>query len=147
AYTQIHFHLAFIVEALLALVRHDGLVPVGNALMFLFLLSLPLVNGLLFAHALKHRTAIAEHPLPFVALFYALVALHHQNATYLAFAIGPVALGFLWLSGAADRHGRMLPTLLVVGAAAAALSWNAAQPASRSIRAMVRGEPSPEPWV
>lgn len=132
------FHLAFLVEAAKATASLDPVATV-NGLFWLALLALPLANGLLLFRAIRRGDPVARHPLPFLALFYALVALHNQNTTYLFFAAGPVALGFLWLAAAADRLRHAWPCAMLLAMALTALAWQAATPSGHRLPEIVRG--------
>jgi len=141
------YHLAMLVESGKAILALEGPRAILNALAWIALLAMPPLNGVLLYHAIRRGDALARHPLPFVAVFYSLVAVHHQNATYLAFTVGPVVLGFLWLTRAGDRGRRLAPTLLVLAMALVQLTWQSAQPAWRTIAQIARGEMLGAPLV
>jgi len=134
------YHLLILVEAAKGIARLESPAVVLNGLLWIGALSLPMVNGVLLARAIRRGDAVARHPLPFVAIFYALVAVHHQIPIYLWFAMGPMVLGFLWLSGARDGWRSSAPALGVLAMALVALGWQAAQPPSRNMLEIVRGD-------
>lgn len=134
------YHLLILVEAAKGLTQLESPAVVFNALLWIGALSLPIVNGVLLARAIRRGDAVARHPLPFIAIFYALVAVHHQIPIYLWFAMGPVMLGFLWLSGARDAWRSGAPAFGILAMALVALTWQAAQPPSRSLVEIVRGD-------
>lgn len=134
------YHLWILVEAARGIVQFDGLRVTINALFWIGVLLLPLVNGTLLTGAIARRAETAAHPLPFMAVFYAMVSVHHQIPIYLWFTAGLSALGFLWLAGARDGQWPGLPRLLVAGAAAVALCFHAAQPLARGLLGTIHGD-------
>lgn len=134
------YHLLILIEAGKGMARLESPAVVFNALLWIGALALPIVNGVLLARAIRRDDAVARHPLPFIAIFYALVAMHHQIPIYLWFAMGPVLLGFLWLTGARDAWRCGAPAVGIMAMTLVALTWQAAQPPSRTLFQIARGD-------
>jgi hypothetical protein len=97
----------FIARASFLLVVAGGLQGVGdwrepvvilNGLFWLVLIAAPaLLGGLRLRNAVRSNLAPFVHPLPVMAAFFALVALHYEIPIYLLVAIAPVlALSYGW---------------------------------------------------
>jgi len=134
------YHLWILIESARGLIQFGGPAVALNGLFWIALLLLPLVNGALLVRALAREDEEAAHPLPFMAVFYAMVSVHHQIPIYLWFTAGLSALGFLWLAGARDGRWLALPRLAVAGAVAIALWCHAAQPVTRGLLATIHGD-------
>lgn len=109
-----------------------------NGFLWLALLSAPLFLGIiLLRNALRRGEEAFAHPLPIMASFFALVAVHYQIPIYLWFGIAPVLLALLWFGS--DRHPRLTDGLLL-SLAAIALLFQAGQPLSRGLAGIIKGE-------
>jgi len=112
-----------------------------NGVFWLLLVTLPLVLGLSKTRALwRNPGAGPGHPLPFLALFYALVSVHYQIPIYLFYTVGVTLVGVLWMSASWQGTARRAAPALAVSLAASALYFQAAQPLSRGISGMVLGD-------
>ncbi len=78
-------------------------------------------------------------PLPWLAVFYAVVSVHFQNPTYLYFTIGVTALGALWLAAEAGPRPRRAVQAVVAAAAGIALFFHAGQTANRGWEKLLAG--------
>jgi hypothetical protein len=111
-----------------------------NGLLWLALVLSPMLLGLWSLHIMKRdQTQVAivlRHPLPIMASFFALVAVHYQIPIYLVFAITPVLLSFICLSRPRQIGAvmAMLMLLAVVG-----VGYQAGQPVSRGLDGIIRG--------
>lgn len=93
--------------------------------------------GLAVAWRLRRGGPVA--PLPWLAVFYAVVSVHFQNPTYLYFTIGVTALGGLWLAAEAGPRPRRAVAVAVAAAAAVALVFHAGQTANRGWAKLLAG--------
>jgi hypothetical protein len=109
-----------------------------------FWLVLPLTTVIVGAVTLKRfaksRSSADLGPLPVLAVFYALVALFQQIPIYF-FYMFPLTIGALfWLLLNAKR--RTVLTVVCIGLAfsAIAVRYHAAQPVTRSLAGIIRGD-------
>ncbi len=79
-------------------------------------------------------------PLPVLASFYALVSLHFQNVTYLAFGVTASLLALLWLLAERGGRGARWAPLVVACGAAIAVHYHAAEPTRLNLEQMLAGE-------
>ena len=93
--------------------------------------------GLTVAWRLRRGAPVS--PLPWLAVFYAVVSVHFQNPTYLYFTIGTTALGGLWLAAEAGAWPRRVVAGAVAAAAAVALGFHAGQTANRGWERLLAG--------
>lgn len=82
----------------------------------------------------------AIEPLPFLAVFYGLVATHYQDPAYLYFIAGPVSAGLLWNLSAAPTAARSLGIIGAGLVAVIALYFHAGQPISRTYEEVNTGQ-------
>lgn len=127
-------HLAMIAQAAATLAAAGNVGAMVNAVLWLSLLLLPAVVGLMLLRALRSGRPL--HPLPVVAVFYALVSVHNQIPIYLWFSSGLSAVALLWLL---PPPRRLIGTSAVALAAAVALYWQAGQPAARGLAGTLAG--------
>lgn len=80
------------------------------------------------------------HPLPFLAVFYALVSAHYQIAIYLYYGAAVSLAGLLWLAGSARPAWRVASLLLAALLSTIGLYWHAGQPLTRGAEGILRGE-------
>ena len=59
---------------------------------------LAVINGVLVHRCSDAPDAIAIHPLPLIAMFYAVVSVHFQIPVYLYFTVGLSLASLLWLA-------------------------------------------------
>jgi hypothetical protein len=113
-------------------------IAVANGLYFVLLLAAPPILG-----ALSIKRAVREklHPLPVIAMFFSLSALHFQVPAYLYFSVGlTLAAGLLMFAGTRLRQ----PVFAVIAfLCAAATLWHAGEPLARPLAATLRGERMP----
>ncbi len=106
---------------------------------------LPLALGFLVLRTLHRggKTGTAPHPLPFLAVFYALVSLHYQIPIYLFFSIGLTLAGLVWMTAGGSSWRRYFPLVLAGTLSAIGLVHHAAQPLSRTFEGTLRGDRIP----
>jgi len=124
------------------LARPDTAAEFLNGAYWLVLLLAPACLGVVMLLRLRRGApnAIPVPPLPLLASFYALVAVHYQDPAYLYFALGPVFAGLLWYAGNLQRVPRQGALLAAGLYAATALYFHAGQPISRGYLAQLGGE-------
>jgi hypothetical protein len=122
--------------ALTEIVRPESMAAALNGVFWLALLLLPIANGMLLLRQVRQGESL--HPLPLIAVFYALVSIHNQIPIYLWFSTGLSALAFLWLMAA--RHREVVGGAIVAVGAAIALYWHAGQPVERGFAGTLAGQ-------
>lgn len=132
-------HLLILSQCVAALAALDSVDAVVNALFWIALLLLPALNGLLILRALRDPDATL-HPLPVIAVFYALVSVHNQIPIYLWFSSGLSLVAFLWLAAQGSPRQKAVMVTVVMAAVSVAMFWQAAQPATRGLAGTLRGE-------
>lgn len=118
-----------------------------NALFWMTLILLPLVNGVAVLRRLQLGTITfgAAGALLWCASFYALVALHYQIPIYLFYVAGLNA-GALAASAISARPAtRAIVSVALVGLSIIALYFHAGQSLARGVEGVSRGERSKEP--
>jgi hypothetical protein len=78
------------------------------------------------------------HPLPLIALFHALVSAHYAIPIYALFSIGLTLAG--WLALARQPLSRVAAIAATLFAVSVGLAFQAAQPLSRGLNGIIRGE-------
>ena len=113
-----------------------------NGLFWPLLTLLAALNGWLVLHCLWRRdhAATAPHPLPFLAVFYGVVSAHYQIPGYLFYSAGISLAGVLWMTAGARSWRRGLAPAAALMLAAIGLYYQAAQPLTRGLPGMFRGE-------
>ena len=109
-----------------------------NGLFWFALLLLPSLNGLIALKALMQRGT--AQPLPFIAVFYALVAVHFQIPLYLMYASGLSVIAMLWSMSEGPPIRRHAALGFVVAIMAIALHFHAGQSLTRGWDGILRGE-------
>ena len=107
-----------------------------NGAFWVALMAAPLALAAATGRAVVRRKAV--HPLPFLAVFYAPVAVHYEAPAYLLFAAAPVAVGLGWFV----PNRRRFAAAAVCGAcalSAVALRYHAGQPVGRGADGAVAG--------
>ena len=113
-----------------------------NGSYWLFLLAVPPLAGI--AALWRWRDdAVAQHPLPVMAAFFSVTALHFQIPIYLTYTSGLSLVALLWLAAPARRFGRRVAVTAVLAAATVAVGWQAAQPVSGTLADIVAGKTRP----
>jgi hypothetical protein len=118
-----------------------GLAERLNAVFWLGLLIVAALLGLALLRMLARRPPGSPlHPLPIVALFYAVVSVHYQIPIYLFYTAGLSLAALLWcnMEGTNARRAPVLWFSAVL--AVVALYYQAAMPASRGLQGVVAGE-------
>jgi hypothetical protein len=113
-----------------------------NALFWLTLILLPLVNGVTLLRRLQQGaiTFGAAEALLWCASFYALVALHYQIAIYLFYVCGLNAAALAASAISARPVPRAIVSATLVGISAIALYFHAGQSLMRGIYGQMRGD-------
>jgi hypothetical protein len=130
------FRLDMIVLLGLArLVSAETLAHSANGAFWVVLVLLPAALGFRVVRSLlanDRREGMA--PLPFVAMFYAVVSVHYETPIYIMFSTGLTLAGLLWLSRAARRTAMSGSVLVAV-----ALYFHAGQSLERGIGGTISG--------
>lgn len=113
-----------------------------NALFWLTLILLPLVNGVTILRRVYQGTVTlgAADALLWCASFYSLVALHYQIPIYLFYASGLNAAALAASSVSARPIPRALVSAILVGVSAIALHFHAGQSVLRGLDGTMRGD-------
>ena len=135
-------HGLFLINALRQVAVLVSATEVVNGLFWVALVLLATMQGFLVLRGLIRAgtAAPAFHPLAFLGVFYALVAVHYQIPVYLFFATGPTIAALLWLTTGGMGWRRWAPVGTALAMAAVALHYQAAQPLTRGIDGALRGE-------
>ena len=126
---------------LIAISELQGFSPVVNGAFWVVLCLLAPLNGWIVVTRLMRPGphAVALHPLPFLAVFYAVVSAHYQIPIYLTYTVAMSLAALLWLSSESRRPiGRVAP-VLALGLSLVGLHYHAAQPLSRGFKGIVEG--------
>lgn len=137
-YLRLPVYSAMLARAGGNLVTMDGVAPIANALFWLVLMTLPAANGLIALKALTSRGTL--HPLPFIATFFAAVSLYNQIPIYLLFSSGLSIMALLSTCGEGPVWRRHAAAGLAVALIAVGLHYQAAQPLSRGLAGILRGD-------
>ncbi len=131
----------FAFEALIQLFTAQSIGSFLNGLYWPMLLLSPAVLGAAtVVCASRARTgALVPPALPFLAVFYALVAVHYQDPAYLYFAAAPVVAGLLWYAGGLRLPYRAACVGLACLQAGIGLFYHAGQPITRSYAEVIAG--------
>lgn len=129
-------------DAKLIVLAMNGLVSLdprsmANGLFWLIVLFAPLVLGLAVTRTVWRRDG-PINALPFVAVFYGLVAVHFAIPIYALYPIGLVLAGLLVMAPTVvARRGAMMATLfaIVIG-----LVYQAGEPLTRGLAGIIRGD-------
>lgn len=113
-----------------------------NALFWLTLILLPVVNGLTVLHRLRQATLTygAAGALLWCASFYTLVALHYQIPIYLFYIAGLNAAALAASVISARAPGRATVSAALVGVSIVALYFHAGQSLARGVEGTIKGE-------
>jgi hypothetical protein len=141
----------YMIQGARQIIAFESVAAVLNGLFWLLLPLAPAgLAGFLFLR-LRRPGARGDvlHPLPILALFYALVSVHFQITIYLFYSAGLTLAALLWLTGAGARHGgtrqgsglkALAPALLTLAVSAVGLYYQAGQPVTRGFAGIVAGE-------
>jgi len=136
----------FVITAVLALrgLGSGDLTVALNGAFWLSLLLMTAVLGMtLLRTLLRGSSTTSVHPLPVIALFYALVSVHYQSPTYLFYTAGLSLAAVLWLATVGGRASRIVALGSTAMIAAIAVHYHAAMPLSRGFVATIAGERRP----
>lgn len=115
-----------------------------NGVFWLALLLLPGVLGVALLRSLLRRSATSGvDPLPVIALFYALVAVHYQIPIYLFCTIGLCLVAVLWHATAQARAPRILALSAAAVLAVIGVYYQATMSLNRGLEGIVAGERRP----
>jgi hypothetical protein len=131
----------FLFEALVQLFNPHSVGTFLNSLYWPVLLLSPALVGAVTLSRLW-RTRGGESlpgPLPFLAVFYGLVAVHYQDPAYLYFVAAPTFAGLLWYAGGLGPGYRRAFVGLACLQAGIGLYYHAGQPISRSYAEVISG--------
>jgi len=120
----------------------SGVADIANGLYWPILLLSPLALGaIVLARYLRVANAArARDPLPFLAVFYGLVALHYQVPAYLYFMIGTTVAGLLWIAAGGAKTARYGAIAVATALSATGLYYQAGQPFARGPLGEIQGE-------
>ena len=136
-----YWHVAVLAAGNLAQLQDP--IRIANSLFWLVLLAAPAVLGLSMATAaFRGRLEQAWHPLPVVAVFYALCSTHYEIPIYLQFTTGLGLIALMWLAGAQVSQRRLFGATALF-AAVIALLFQAGQPVSRGLGGIIAGATPP----
>jgi hypothetical protein len=125
------------------MIQFSSLARALNGLFWITVTALPAALGVLVLRRLSAAPTGLLHPLPFIAVFYGVVALHYQDPAYLFFVDGVALAGFMWLVSDRGRWRRYAAVGLAGGLAGIALYYQAGQPLSRGYESLLAGERVP----
>lgn len=113
-----------------------------NALFWMFLILLPVINGLAVLRRLQLGTITfgAAGALLWCASFYSLVALHYQIPIYLFYVAGLNAAALAATAISARPIPRAMVAATLVGVSLVALYFHAGQSLLRGVEGVVKGE-------
>lgn len=112
-----------------------------NGCFWMILPLLAMLHGILtLCGLLGSKQSRALRPLPFLAVFYALVSVHFQVSIYLFYSVPLTLAGLLWLMTDGSKWRHYLPACAATGLAAIGLYYHAAQPVSRGEAGIIKGE-------
>ncbi|MHA1566195.1 MAG: hypothetical protein ACTSX7_12850 [Alphaproteobacteria bacterium] len=132
----------YLILGLINILRFDNLAAVLNGMFWVSAVLLSGVTGWLVLRSLLRdgRRGRGFHPLPFLAVFYALVSVHFQNPPYL-FASLPLTLAaLLWLTADTVEWRSWAPIGLAGLLTVVGLVFQAGQPLTRGIIGIVEGQ-------
>ena len=118
-YVQSDRYMGFAAHAAMQLLTWSDPARMINGVFWAAMLTAPAILGAWMLYRTA-RSATAPHPLPYLAIFYALVAVHYESPSYLYFAAVPVMLGLLWCLAdrpAALRRAGFAAIALIAGLA------------------------------
>jgi hypothetical protein len=145
-------HLAFIESPgylLMAILAFRGLAFGGvaerlNAVFWLGLLLLAAMLGFALLRVLTRRQPGSYlHPLPVVALFYAVVSVHYQIPIYLFYTVGLSLTALLWCMTGTTSPVRAAVLWSSAVLAVIALYYQAGMATSRGLQGIIAGERRP----
>jgi hypothetical protein len=135
-YVKVRRYAAMLRQALGQALRPADLRRLLNGVFWAGLMAAPLALAAAAVVRLARRRAV--HPLPFLAVFYATVAVHYEAPAYVLFAAAPVAAGLMWFVPGRRRFTAAAAAGALV-VSAVALHYHAGQPVGRGAGGAVAG--------
>ena len=128
-------YASFLVYGLRQVIAVETVASVLNGLFWPVLTLVAVGHGFLVFRALPRmdKTRAVLHPLPFLAVFYAVVSAHDQSPSYLFFSVGVTLAGLLWMTTGGSSWHRYIPVALACALSAIALYYHAGQPYPRNL--------------
>ena len=112
-----------------------------NATMWTGVLLLSAVLGMRLLHTMvRSYSPSGFHPLPVIAVFYALVSLHYQVPIYLFYTVGLTLSAVLLLTSARSAVSRILTCCVALFIGGVALYYQAGMPLTRQLEGIVAGQ-------
>ena len=138
AYQKTPRYGAFLITSLRNLFAFRDATAVVNGTYWLVMLAAPatLAISVLVRMTPPRARLGGVAPLPFIGVFYGLVAVHYQDPAYLYFASAPVLAGLMWY--AAGWRNTSIAAAAVL--TAVAIYFHAGQPISRSYADLLSGK-------
>jgi hypothetical protein len=121
----------------------DSAATIVNGIFWLVLPLLPVALGVLTVRyvSMQKQNKRPIHPLPFLAVFFALVSLHFQVSIYLFYSVGLTIAGLLWFVSAEHQVIRRVAVAAGVGGlCCVGLYFHAGQPITRGEWGILRGD-------
>lgn len=133
---------AYLLLGLANILRFDSIAAVLNGMFWSSAVLLAGVTGWLTLRSLMRdgRNGRGFHPLPFMAVFYALVSVHFQIPVYLFFSLALTLAALLWLSADFGQWRGLVPVGLALLLSGVGLFFQAGQPLTRGIIGIVQGQ-------
>ncbi len=138
-------HLMYVLYGLRQAFAAESAAGVFNGLFWSALPLLAMANGFLVLRSLirTHASGPLVHPLPFLAVFYAVVSVHYQIPNYLFYTASMSLAGLLWMTAGGIAWRRHIPVGLACALSAIGLYYHAGQPVSRGISGTLAGQRAP----
>ena len=132
-------YAAFVIWGVHEVISVDTLDGVLNGAFWTVITLLATVHGFVVLRTLLRMGGSGRilHPLPVIAVFYAVVSAIYQSPSYLFFTVGLTLAGLLWMSSGWASWYRHVPVALACALSAIGLYYHAAQPYPRDL---IRGE-------
>ncbi len=132
----------YLLSGLANVIRFDNAVTVLNGIFWISAILLSGATGWLTLRSLLRdgRRGLGFHPLPFLAVFYALVSVHFQIPIYLFFSLALTLAGLLWLTAGMETWRGAAPVLVALLLAGVGLYFQAGQPLTRGALGIIEGQ-------
>lgn len=144
AYLKISTYALIQQVAFITVRRAGSFGEVVNGIFWLLLPFSALATGVLCVRALgKHRSSAAVGALPVLAVFYALVALFQQIPIYYFYVLPLTYAALFWLALKSFRRLLWPLAILAILSSATVIHYQAAQPLTRLLTGIIRGERVP----
>ncbi len=132
----------YLLLGLVNILQFDSAAAVLNGMFWSSAVLLAGVTGGLTLRSLMRdgRNGRGFHPLPFMAVFYALVSVHFQIPIYLFFSLALTLAALLWLTADCGQWRGLAPVALALMLSGVGLYYQAGQPLTRGIVGIVQGQ-------